>query len=73
MERFFKNPQTIRQKRQGPLRRIYRRFRTAAERPGLYPRMRSTAPSTGGRIQSLVVVPPLDCEGYYSHQRKAIS
>jgi hypothetical protein len=35
--------------------------------------MRSTASSTGSRIQSLVVVPPLDCERYYSHQRKAIS
>ena len=59
MERFFRNPQTIRMSV------------NSVQKP--LARMRSTASSTGGRIQPLVVVPPLDCEGYYSHQSKAIS
>src|SRR5262249_48279103 len=55
-----------------PLKPVYRRFRTTAERARLYPRMRPTAPPTRSRIEPVVVVSPLDCEGYCSRQRKAI-
>ena len=47
MERFFRNPQTIRQNRQGPLGAYIDDFAQLLSDQGCYPRMRST----GGRIQ----------------------